>query len=165
MYMLNRAFNLKIKVVTSEKIDEGFQVIWEVFREFVAPDYTQEGIDCFYSEFIKSEQFRKKFLEGREVMYGAYIDDELTGVLCISVMNTVSCVFVKGKYHRMGIGKKLFEAVIEKLKYQGVTEITLNASPYALPFYHAIGFCDTNVQSTYKGIVYTPMALLLDKRD
>lgn len=138
-------------------------MIWEVFQEFVARDYTQEGIECFYSEFIKSEPFRKKFLDGREVMYGAYIDDELAGVLSISVKNTVSCVFVKGKYHRIGIGKKLFETVIEELKRRGVTEITLNASPYALPFYHAIGFCDTNVQSTYKGIIYTPMTLLLDK--
>lgn len=161
--MLNQIFNLKIKKVPIERIEEGFQVIWDTFCEFVAPDYTQEGIDCFYSEFIKGEKFRKKFTDGTEVMYGAYIDDELVGVLSISVMNKVSCVFVKGKYHRIGIGKNLFENVIEVLKQQGATEIRLNASPYAVPFYHAIGFQDTDVQSSYNGILYTPMVLSLDE--
>lgn len=157
------AFDLMIKKVALEDIEEGFQVIWEVFSEFVAPDYTQEGIDYFYSEFVKGKKFRKKFMDGTEVMYGAYAGDELAGVLSISLTNTVSCVFVKGKYHRMGIGKKLFEIVIKESKRQGVAQIRLNASPYAISFYHAIGFHDTNVRSSYKGIVYTPMALSLDK--
>ena len=161
--MLNQTFNLKIRNVPIENIDEGFQVIWDTFYEYVAPDYTQEGIDCFYSEFIKGKEFRKKFIDGLEVMYGAYIDDELVGVLSISVMNKVSCLFVKGKYHRLGIGKKLFENVIEELKQRGVTEIRLNASPYAVPFYHAIGFQDTDMQLSYKGILYTPMVLSLDR--
>lgn len=152
-----------IKRITHENIEEGFQVIWEVFQEFVAPDCTQEGIDYFYSEFIRSERFRKKFADGREVMYGAYVDGVLAGVLSISDMNTVSCVFVKGKYHRMGIGKELFGIVIKERKGKGATEIRLNASPYAVPFYHAMGFQDMDVPSTEKGIVYMPMRLSLSK--
>ena len=152
-----------IDKIALENIEEGFQIIWEVFQEFVAPDCTQEGIDCFYSEFIIGEKFREKFADGREVMYGAYIDGELAGVLSISVTNTVSCVFVKGKYHRMGIGKKLFDYVVKGLTERGVKEIKLNASPYAVPFYSAIGFRNVDIQTTYKGIVYTPMILTLAK--
>lgn len=154
-----------ITKLTPENIEEGLEVIWEVFQEFVASDYTREGIDCFYSEFIKSEKFRKKFADGTEVMYGAYVDGELAGVLSISDLNTVSCVFVKGKYHRMGIGRKLFEIVIKELKDRDAAEIKLNASPYAVPFYHAMGFDDTGAESSYKGIVYTPMKLALDKEN
>lgn len=154
---------MHIEKVASENIEDGFQLIWEVFTQYVAPDYTQEGIDCFYSEFIKGERFREKFADGKEVMYGAYIDGELAGVLSISAENTVSCLFVRGKYHRMGIGKKLFETVIQELTRRGVTEIKLNASPYALPFYSAVGFRSVGIQTTYKGIVYTPMKLMLDK--
>lgn len=158
---MNKAYDIKIKRIAPENIEEAFHVIWEVFQEFVAPDYTPEGINYFYSEFIKGEKFRKKFTDNREIMYGAYIGDELAGVLSISVMNTVSCVFVKGKYHRQGIGKKLFDMVIKESISKGLTEIRLNASPYAVPFYHAMGFQDTDMPSNYQGIIYTPMKLIL----
>ncbi|MDE5680545.1 MAG: GNAT family N-acetyltransferase, partial [Lachnospiraceae bacterium] len=39
--------------------------------------------------------------------------------------------------------------------------IKLNAAPYAIPFYHAIGFTDIGAESIYQGIRYTPMELQL----
>ena len=87
--------NLRIEQVPYEKIDTGLRLIWEVFKKFVAPDYEKKGIDFFYTEFITGEKFRNKFLDGTEVMYGAYIDDELTGVVSVSKGNTISCVFVR----------------------------------------------------------------------
>lgn len=153
--------NIEIRKLKPDETSEAFDIIWEVFQEFVAPDYTQEGIDNFYIGYIQGERFREKFAEGKEVMYGAFADNMLVGVLSISEKNTVSCVFVKGDYHGMGVGKKLFNMVIHQLRDRGVERITLNASPYAVPFYHHIGFKDTDSQSTYKGIVYTPMELLI----
>lgn len=38
-------------------------------------------------------------------------------------------------------------------------KITLNASPYAVPFYHTLGFIDIDDQKEYNGILYTPMEL------
>lgn len=156
--------NLEIRKLKLDEIGEALHIIWEVFQEFVAPDYTQEGIDNFYIEYIQGEWFREKFKEGKEVMYGAFVDNILVGVLSISEKNTVSCVFVKGNYHGMGIGKKLFNKVLHQLRNRGVERIKLNASPYAVPFYHHIGFKDTDMQSSYKGIVYTPMELVIGEQ-
>jgi GNAT superfamily N-acetyltransferase len=158
--MLDRD-KIEIRELKLSEIEEGFQLIWEVFQEFVAPDYMQEGIDVFYEEFVQGEWFREKFASRKEIMYGAFIEDKLVGVLSLSEKNTVSCVFIDGNYHRMGIGKALFYAIIEKLHNKGVKSITLKASPYAVPFYHHIGFVDIGTQTEYKGIVYTPMELLL----
>ncbi len=158
--MLDRN-KIEIKELKLSEIEEGFQLIWEVFQEFVASDYMQEGIDAFYEEFVQGERFREKFSSRKETMYGAFIGDKLVGVLSLSEKNTVSCMFIDGNYHRMGIGSELFYAVIEKLHNKGVKRITLNASPYAVPFYHHIGFVDIGAQTEYKGIVYTPMELLL----
>ena len=48
---------------------------------------------------------------------------------------------MKSKYHRMGIGKGLFDIVIKEARSKGATEIRLNASPYAVLFYlHGISF-------------------------
>lgn len=153
---------IEIKMIDSSELEKGFALIWKVFQEFVAPDYTEEGIKTFYEQFINGQKFRDKFISGAEIMYGAYICDKLVGVLSLSQHNTVSCVFVDGDYHRMGVGKELFSFMIQKLKNREIRKIKLNASPYATPFYHFLGFKDTGIQSSYNGIVYTPMELILE---
>ena len=62
--------------------------------------------------------------------------------------------FVDGKYHRQGIGTRLFKAVRQEYPNQ---TITLNSSPYGVPFYHALGFTDTDKEQTVNGIQFTPM--------
>ena len=48
----------------------------------------------------------------------------------------------------------MFLSVLED--YQKET-ITLNSSPYGLPFYKAIGFVQTDEEKTVNGIRFTPM--------
>lgn len=158
---MKEKIEIRIKSMEYPQLDKAFQLIWKVFQEYVAPDYTEEGIKTFYEQFVIGEKFRDKFKTGAEIMYGAYVDNHLAGVLSISKGNTVSCVFVDGDYHRRGVGKTLFNYVVEKLRESGVKKIKLNASPYAVPFYHYLGFCDTGEQTSYKGIVYTPMEKVL----
>ena len=62
--------------------------------------------------------------------------------------------FVEGEYHRLGIGRKLFKRMRED--FPGRT-ITLNSSPYGLPFYNALGFKATDREKTVNGIRFTPM--------
>lgn len=156
-----QATSATIRPLALTELDTAFQLIWEVFQQFVSPDYTKEGSQSFYTEFVQGQAFRDTFAAGEERMFGAYVGRELAGVLSLSRKNTVSCVFVKGAYHRRGIGRQLFGAVIRELRSQGVATMRLNASPYAVPFYHAIGFVDTGDQADYKGIRYTPMQLTL----
>lgn len=158
---MKNEFEIQINAIEITELDKGFSLIWNVFQEFVAPDYTEEGIKTFYEQFIIGAKFRDKFNTGAEVMYGAYVEDKLVGVLSISQYNTVSCVFVAKEYHRKGVGTKLFSFVIDRLQKESVDKIKLNASPYAVPFYHSLGFKDTGAKSSYMGIVYTPMELLI----
>ena len=94
-------------------------------------------------------------------MYGAYWDSRLVGCLSISIHNTVSCVFVKREYQRKGIASILFQSVIDELRNRGEKVIQLNASPYAVSFYHAIGFVDIGEETDYEGIRYTPMQYVI----
>ncbi len=94
-------------------------------------------------------------------MYGSYIDEKLVGVISIREVKFVSCFFVDKEYHRKGIASMLFNHILSELKEKQVEKITLNASPYAVPFYHAIGFKDLDKQQEYKGIIYTPMEFIV----
>ena len=54
-----------------------------------------------------------------------------------------------------------FNQIISELKENQVEKIKLNASPYAVHFYHEIGFKDLDKQKNYHGILYTPMEVIL----
>lgn len=150
-----------IKKVCLEDLDSAFDLIWNTFMEFVAPDYSIEGIETFKASFIENGDFKDKFKNGNQIMYAAYSNAALIGVVSISSNNNISCAFVDKNHHRKGIGTQLFDHLISELKARNVNKITLNASPYAVPFYHFIGFSDLDVQKEYKGILYTPMELVI----
>jgi predicted GNAT family N-acyltransferase len=150
-----------IKKVPFEDIDKAFSLIWNTFLEFVAPDYGEEGTRTFQTNFIESDDFKNCFYTGRQIMFGAYEQQELIGVVSISDKNHISCVFVNKNFHRKGIATRLFTEMISELKQNKVEKIVLNASPYAVPFYHTLGFEDLDVQQNYHGILYIPMELLL----
>lgn len=150
-----------ISKVNVNDLERAFILIWNVFLEFDAPDYSQEGMETFRKNFIDNEDFKNSFKDGRQTMYGAFFNDILVGVVSVSINNHVSCVFVDKKYHRNGIATMLFKHMILELKERQVKKILLNASPFAIPFYHAIGFEVIDNQQDYHGILYTPMELNL----
>ena len=66
----------------------------------------------------------------------------------------ICCFFVKAQYHRQGIGKSLWEYLLNNSENE---EFTVNSSPYAVPVYHKLGFVDTDSEQLTDGIRYTPM--------
>ena len=87
--------------------------------------------------------------------YGAFDDMRLIGEIAIRPDRKHICFFfVDGRYHRRGIGTRMFRRLLED--YPNET-ITLNSSPYGLPFYQAIGFAPTDEEKTVNGIRFTPM--------
>lgn len=153
--------DILIREVRYDEMDLAFNLIWNTFLEFVAPDYNQEGIDTFKNNFIENKAFKILFKNGKQFMYGAFFNKKLVGVISISINNTISCVFVDKEFHRKGIATMLFNHIVSDLKEKQVDKISLNASPYAIPFYHAIGFKDLAEQQDYHGIIYTPMEFIL----
>ncbi len=62
--------------------------------------------------------------------------------------------FVDGQYQEKGIGKQLFQAIWKDCP---AGKITVNSSPYAVPIYHKLGFCDTDKEKVINGLRFTPM--------
>lgn len=140
-----------VRLLTAEETDAALQLAWKVFTEFESPDYAPEG----------TEEFRKclkdqAYLAGIRY-YGAFEGEELVGMLGIRERRGHICFFfVDGDHHRRGIGRKLFAKVRED--FAGC-RITLNSSPFALPFYRRLGFTATDREQTINGIRFTPMEL------
>lgn len=138
-----------IRLLMERERDEALQLAWNVFTEYESPDYAPEG----------TAEFQKTLRDGNYLAglryYGAFDHDRLAGILAIREEEAHICFFfVDGAYHRRGIGTRLFKRMRSDFPEQS---ITLNASPYGLPFYRALGFTSTDREQTVKGIRFTPM--------
>lgn len=137
------------KILTDYYNSSIVNLVMSVFLEYEAPDYSQEGIDTF-SAYVNDENVMRNL-----DMYGAFIDDEVVGIIAArNGGKHISLFFVDSKYHRKGIGKMLFSAFI---KDNPAKVITVNSSPYAVEIYRKLGFVDTDTEQIQDGIRYTPM--------
>lgn len=144
---------MTIRKLTPEEYQPALELVWRVFLEFESPDYTQEGIDEFYSSIHD-----KDYLSMLTV-YGAYVSGVLAGVIATrSLGGHVALFFVDKQYQRQGIGRALFRAALADCHFDSMT---VNSSPYAVEVYHRLGFSDTDVEQTVKGLRFTPMKLTI----
>lgn len=131
--------------------EKALALAWEVFQKYESPDYDETG----------TEEFKKclhdnQYLNGI-VYYGAFDDNTLISMVGIRKDVCHICFFfTDGRYHRLGIGTKLFYNM--KTDFIG-KPITLNSSPYGLPFYKSLGFKAVDNEQTVNGIRFTPMIL------
>ncbi len=108
--------NFSIRELEKEEIENALLFVWKVFQEYEAPDYTQEGVNEFYQS-IHDENYVSQLS-----LYGAFLQEKLAGVIATRNQGShIALFFVDGTYHRQGIGRKLFETVLEKCDSDTIT--------------------------------------------
>ena len=138
-----------IRKLRHEEVDKALSLVWKVFQEYEAPDYTEDGVEEFYKS-IHDESYLSMLC-----LYGAFIREELVGIIATRSEGThVALFFVDGKYHRQGIGKMLFQAARSA---NTTGKMTVNSSPYAVCVYHKLGFKDTGTEQVVNSLRFTPM--------
>lgn len=148
MYALTK-LPYEIRALADNERERALKLAFDVFSEYEAPEYSAEGVEEF-KKCLKDENY----LNGIEY-FGAFDGEMLTGFVGIRREKSHICFFfVNGEYHRRGIGKALFARVLENYPQK---EITVNSSPFGVPFYKAAGFVPTSAEQTVNGIRFTPM--------
>lgn len=143
---------MKIEQINLENRQKALELVLSVFMQYEAPEYSEQGIKTF-KDLINS----KESIDGLE-LYGAFKGEEIVGVIATrNDGNHIALFFVDGKYHRQGIGKKLFETVIKESTEE---KITVNSSPYAVEVYKKLGFVSDSDEQLTDGLRYTPMTYL-----
>jgi GNAT superfamily N-acetyltransferase len=151
----------EIRQIQGAELEEALALVWEVFAEFQAPDFSDEGIEEFW-RFIDLEYMTMQVGEGRMTFWGAYEDDYLVGVCAFRGLDHISLLFVDPEYHRRGIGTALVKKAVQDCKALDphLHRITVHSSQYALPFYTALGFEATAGLVEEDGFVYIPMEIV-----
>ncbi len=140
---------MKIHTLQKEEQEEAIRLSLVTFIECGKEDYDENGLGVFRSFIYDEEKI------GELSFLGAFEEDKLIGTLAIRELDAhISLFFVRSDYHRMGIGRELFNALISKHKYD---DITVNASTYAIPFYKSMGFKKLAEKQNHHGLTSTPM--------
>jgi len=138
-----------IERINSENRQKALSLVLTVFMQYEAPDYSEKGIETFVN-FVNN----KESIDGLEI-YGAFNINEIVGVIATRNQgNHIALFFVKGEHHKKGVGRKLFETILEKNTGQ---KITVNSSPYAVEVYKKLGFVSDSEEKLTDGIRFTPM--------
>ena len=138
-----------ICLLPKDKWKEALKLVKEVFMEFEAPDYCDEGIAEFMHA-ISDESFLNM-----HCFYGAYQDEKLVGVIATrNNHHHIGLLFVDKNYQRRGIGRQLIQNILTQ---KDEAPITVNASPYGHEFYKKLGFLDTSEEQITNGVRFYPM--------
>ncbi|KXL52711.1 hypothetical protein CLNEO_17320 [Anaerotignum neopropionicum] len=142
--------SVQIQKIQNVLRTKALALVWETFLQYEAPDYSREGIETFQNSVINNEDY----LNAIE-MYGAFEGDSILGIIATRNEGShIALFFVDGKFQRRGIGKQLFQAILEN---STTNEITVNSSPFAIEVYHRLGFVDTAPEQMTDGMRYIPM--------
>lgn len=149
----------EIRFAYNEEWQEAMTIAWKTFLKFEACDYSERGIQSF-QEFITDETLRKMFIKGEYRLLVALKDKKIVGIISVRDGSHISLLFVDEMFHKKGIGRLLVHTLGKYLKQEeGKTKMTVNAAPYAIGFYHKLGFVDIQTEQETDGIRYTPMEL------
>jgi|SRR3989344_901768 len=142
------------------------RVIKKTFLKYNHNEGSKKDIKKYVSRFDdnKLSEFKKK-LETDPILLVAEKNKEIVGVVR-GDKNRVWNLFVDGKYHGKGIGKKLMNKFEDRAIKSGSNHINIMSSLYAVPFYQYVGYKKTTgirKSRTFRNLKYQPMIKKLNK--
>ncbi len=158
--------NIVIRKINSNEVELAMSLAWNVFMEFEAPDYSPLGVECFKRDIIENSEYLEKARKGICPIYGAFDGERLVALMGMRSNKThINLVFTKKEYHRRGIARGIFHYLRKDILSENpdLEALTLNSSPYGLPFYLALGFIPLSEEQEINGIRFTPMKYIIKR--
>ena len=132
-------------------------MVWKVFAEFEAPEYSAEGIQEFRN-FIAIEAVMQRLNHKEMLLWACFEDGKVIGVIASRPPCHIALLFVDKAHHCRRIARSLYNTVLDHYKTIGnYNEMTVNSSPYAVEAYRRLGFSETDSAQTVNGIRFIPM--------
>lgn len=134
------------------------------FRQHVAPDWEPAARQSFLGD-TTADKLAERIAEAAFVLVYQH-EGRIVGVISLPRPTLVQLFFVAPSHLRQGIGRALWEAARSHLeeRYPEITTVELNASPYAVLAYRALGFFPLSEPFRRRGAVATRMACWLPGR-
>jgi GNAT superfamily N-acetyltransferase len=134
-------------------------LVARVFDEYVAGDFSAEGVAEFYG-YAEPSAMAERIKKGDKVLL-AEEQGRILGMLELKVPDHIAMLFVEERGR--GVGRALVERALQLCKEEtdGAERVSVHASLYAVPIYRKPGFEAEGPARTENGITYVPMVLRL----
>ena len=151
--------NCEIRRLRPDEVDAALDLAMATYLEFEAPDYGPEGVTTFHRDIYGNAAFRAACMDGTNRMWGALDGGRIVGLMGMRGESHIVLVFTHRDYHRQGVASAILRALLSDVRRENpsVRRLTLNSSPYGLPFYLHAGFQPAGPEQTIHGIRFTPM--------
>ena len=136
-------------------------LVTRVFNEFVAPDYSDDGVEEFL-KYVEPNSLLARSQEDHFVLVATLLE-EVVGMIEVRHYSHISLLFVDKRFQGIGIGKELLRKSLEICfsHKPGLSQVSVNSSPYAAEVYRKLGFRQQGPRQTVKGICFDQMVLEL----
>ena len=155
-----------IRRITSDEVESAMALALEVFMEFEAPVYPPAGVETFKRDIVENPEYLENARQGVCPIYGAFSGNHMVALMGMrSDRKHINLVFTKKEYHRRGIASAIFRRLLGDVLVENpsLEALTLNYSPYGLPFYLALGFVPLSGEQEMNGIRFTPMKYVISR--
>lgn len=149
---------LEISQLDYSELAEAKELIKKVFMTFEAPDYSDEGVTHFLTYL--DEGLEKEMSANQVQVWCGKYDQQIVGILAVRLPAHIALLFVDEAFHRQGIAKRMYQAMISELSPE---RMTVNSSPYAVPAYEKLGFQLNGEEETVSGIRFQPMVFIREE--
>lgn len=129
------------------------QKLSQLTNELTSYIFEEETPQWFKDELLE-ESFKTRVLSDEYEHFVYVQENEIVGFIALKNKNRLFHLFIDSKHHRKGIAKELWNYIKE---HYDVSNMSVNASLYAIKTYEAFGFKTTGEQSEYLGLKYQPM--------
>ena len=149
----------EIRRLQPEEVDAALALALETYLEFEAPDYGPEGVATFRRDIYDNTAFRDACMSGSNRMWGALEHGRIIGLMAMRGESHIVLVFTHRDYHRQGVASAILRTLLADVRRESpaLRRLTLNSSPYGLPFYLHAGVTPAGPEQTINGIRFTPM--------
>ncbi len=154
---------MEFRILNSSETLEGLHLVWNVFVQDVAQDYTPEGLSAF-REFIKYDNIMAMVSDGQLIVFGAVEDGHPVGVLAIQNDGFIRLFYVAKDRQGQGIGGRLFQSVYNYCaQVLKVDKITVHAAPGAVEKYLHLGLGRMGNVQEQGGRKFVPMEMYVSQ--
>jgi predicted GNAT family N-acyltransferase len=159
-----KANDVSVRDVDSGEAAAASAMVQESFLKLASQSWEVEAQQRFLAE-SRPEVLGPK-ISAAACAIGAFSGERIIGFLFMPIPERLGMLFVHPSRLREGIATKLWECARTRLQceFPEVRTVELNATPYAVEFYRAVGFVPISTQFLRGGARATRMACWLPAR-
>jgi GNAT superfamily N-acetyltransferase len=153
-----------IRTATGGDAEAASALVIRSFNEWVAADWEPAAGEALRGESTPDAMFEK--IAAATYTAAAFAGEEMIGFLLMPRATLLAILFVHPQWMRRGVGRALWENARAHLQATcpEARTVELNATPYAVPFYRALGFVPLSAEFVRAGCRITRMACWLPAR-